>query len=71
MRTRIKICGITRHEDLLCAVNAGADAVGFVFHPSSKRFVSPERAAELVRNLPAFVSSVALLLILSLSLFSR
>ena len=34
--------------------------MGFVFHPSSKRFVSPERAAELVRNLPAFVSSVAL-----------
>lgn len=60
MRTRIKICGITRHEDLTCAVNAGADAVGFVFHPSSKRFVSAERAAELVRNLPAFVSSVAL-----------
>jgi phosphoribosylanthranilate isomerase len=48
MRTRIKICGITRPEDLLCAVNAGADAVGFVFHPSSKRFVSAERAAELV-----------------------
>jgi phosphoribosylanthranilate isomerase len=60
MRTRIKICGITRHEDLACAVNAGADAVGFVFHPSSKRFVSPERAAELVSHLPAFVSSVGL-----------
>lgn len=60
MRTRIKICGITRQEDLACAVNAGADAVGFVFHPSSKRYVSAERAAELVRNLPAFVSSVAL-----------
>jgi phosphoribosylanthranilate isomerase len=60
MRTRIKICGITRHEDLTCAVDAGADAIGFVFHPSSKRFVSAERAAELVRHLPAFVSSVAL-----------
>ena len=60
MRTRIKICGITRHEDLTCAVNAGADAVGFVFHPSSKRFVSAERAAQLVYALPAFVSSVAL-----------
>jgi phosphoribosylanthranilate isomerase len=60
MRTRIKICGITRHEDLTCAVNAGADAVGFVFHPSSKRFVSAERAAHLARALPAFVSSVAL-----------
>ena len=60
MRTKIKICGITRHEDLTCAVNAGADAVGFVFHPSSKRFVSAERAAQLVHALPAFVSSVAL-----------
>lgn len=60
MRTRIKICGITRHEDLTCAVDAGADAVGFVFHPSSKRFVTAERAAELVHRLPAFVSSVAL-----------
>jgi len=60
MRTRIKICGITRSEDLTCAVNAGADAVGFVFHPSSKRFVSAEHAAELIANLPAFVSSVAL-----------
>jgi phosphoribosylanthranilate isomerase len=60
MRTRIKICGITRDEDLACAVTSGADAVGFVFHPSSKRFVSAERAAHLVRALPAFVSSVAL-----------
>lgn len=60
MRTRIKICGITRPQDLSCAVQAGADAVGFVFHPSSKRFVTPEQAAQLVRALPAFVSSVAL-----------
>lgn len=60
MRTRIKICGITRELDLLDAVNAGADAVGFVFHPGSKRFVSAEHAGELVRRLPAFVSSVAL-----------
>lgn len=60
MRTRIKICGITRPQDLSCAVQAGADAVGFVFHPSSKRFVTAEQAAGLVRALPAFVSSVAL-----------
>lgn len=60
MRTRIKICGITREQDLLAAVQAGADAVGFVFHPGSKRFVSAERAGELVERLPAFVSSVAL-----------
>jgi phosphoribosylanthranilate isomerase len=60
MRTRIKICGITRHEDLACAVNAGADAVGFVFHPTSKRCVTAHQASLLVRDLPAFVSSVAL-----------
>lgn len=60
MRTRIKICGITREPDLLAAAEAGADAIGFVFYPGSKRFVSAERAHELVRRLPSFVSSVAL-----------
>lgn len=60
MRTRVKICGITRDEDLHTAVHAGADAVGFVFHPTSKRYVSAQRAADLVSKLPAFVSSVAL-----------
>ena len=59
-RTRIKICGITREEDLACAVKAGADALGFVFHPSSKRYVSPARAGELCAALPPFVVSVAL-----------
>jgi phosphoribosylanthranilate isomerase len=59
-RTRIKICGITREEDLANAVEAGADALGFVFHPSSKRYVSPLRARELCALLPPFVSSVAL-----------
>jgi phosphoribosylanthranilate isomerase len=59
-RTRIKICGITREEDLLCAVAAGADALGFVFHLSSKRYVSPSRASELCAALPPFVTSVAL-----------
>lgn len=60
MRTRIKICGITRQEDLSFAAHAGADAVGFVFHPSSKRYVSVQQATRLSRELPAFVSSVAL-----------
>ncbi len=60
MRTRIKICGMTRIEDVDSAVNAGADAVGFVFHPSSKRFVTAQQGADLARQLPAFVSSVAL-----------
>ena len=58
--TRIKICGITREEDLACAVRAGADALGFVFHPSSKRYVSPARAGELCAALPPVVVSVAL-----------
>lgn len=59
-RTRIKICGVTREEDLASAVEAGADALGFVFHPSSKRYVTPARAGKLCASLPPFVSSVAL-----------
>lgn len=59
-RTRIKICGITREQDLANAVEAGADALGFVFHPSSKRYVTAARAQELCAALPPFVSSVAL-----------
>jgi len=46
-RTRIKICGLTREEDVDAAVAFGADAVGFVLYPGSKRCVSPARAAEL------------------------
>lgn len=61
MRTRIKICGLTREADVDAAVAAGADAIGFVFYPKSPRYVSPERAAELARRIPPFVSVVALL----------
>jgi phosphoribosylanthranilate isomerase len=60
LRTRIKICGITRTEDLHAAVRAGADALGFVFYPKSPRYVTPERYAELARALPPFVNAVAL-----------
>jgi len=60
MRTRIKICGLTREADLDAAVEAGADAIGFVFYPTSKRNVTPERAAQLRRRVPAFVDVVAL-----------
>jgi phosphoribosylanthranilate isomerase len=59
-RTRIKICGLTREQDVDTAVVAGADAVGFVLYPHSPRFVSPERAGELARRLPPFVTPVLL-----------
>jgi phosphoribosylanthranilate isomerase len=59
-RTRLKICGITREQDLQAAVDAGADAVGFVFYPKSPRYVTPEQAGHLCAALPPFVSSVAL-----------
>ncbi|KAB2968925.1 phosphoribosylanthranilate isomerase [Zoogloea sp.] len=59
-RTRIKICGLTREEDVRAAVNSGADAIGFVFYPPSPRFVAFERAAELARLVPPFVTTVGL-----------
>jgi phosphoribosylanthranilate isomerase len=59
-RTRIKVCGLTREADVDAAVEAGADAVGFVLYPKSPRHVSPARAAELASRLPAFVTPVAL-----------
>lgn len=59
-RTRIKICGITRAQDRDAAIAAGADALGFVFYPSSPRYVAPEQAAGLVARMPAFVSRVGL-----------
>jgi phosphoribosylanthranilate isomerase len=59
-RTRIKICGLTREEDVRSAVMAGADALGFVFYPPSPRYVSAARAAELIALLPPFVTPVAL-----------
>lgn len=59
-RTRIKICGLTRAEDVDAAVDAGADAIGFVFYRPSPRYVTPEAAARLVARLPPFVTSVGL-----------
>lgn len=60
MRTRVKICGITRDEDLRATADAGADAFGLVFYPPSPRFLALERARELSRAAPAFLTSVAL-----------
>jgi len=59
-RTRIKICGLTRETDVDAAAHAGADAVGFVLYDKSPRHVSPDRAGELARRLPAFVTPVLL-----------
>ncbi len=60
MRTRIKICGLTREQDVDAAVAAGADAIGFVLYRQSPRHVTLERAAELARRLPPFVTPVLL-----------
>lgn len=59
-RTRIKICGLTREEDVDAAVTAGADAVGFVLYAPSPRAVSLARAAQLAKHLPPFVRPVLL-----------
>jgi phosphoribosylanthranilate isomerase len=56
--TRVKICGITNLEDAMLAVDAGADAVGFIFVENTPRFVTPEKVAPIVRALPPFVTPV-------------
>ncbi len=58
--TRVKICGITRSEDAQVAVDAGADALGFVFYAPSPRAIDVDAAAEVIAGLPAFVTTTAL-----------
>lgn len=60
IRTRVKLCGMTREQDVDAAVAAGADAVGFVLYAASPRHVTPQRAADLARRLPPFVTPVLL-----------
>lgn len=60
MRTRVKICGITRIEDALAAVGYGCDAIGLVFYPPSPRYVAPEQARAIAAALPPFVQAVGL-----------
>jgi len=60
LRTRIKICGLTRHQDVEAAVRAGVDAIGFVLYPPSPRAVTVEQAHELAARLPPFVTPVLL-----------
>ncbi|WP_148255071.1 phosphoribosylanthranilate isomerase [Aidingimonas lacisalsi] len=59
-RTRVKICGMTREQDIQAAVSAGADALGFVLWPGSRRALDLERLAELTSQVPAFVTRVGL-----------
>lgn len=58
MRTRVKICGITRTEDALAAVFSGADAIGFVFWQQSSRNILPQQVRSITKNIPAFVTTV-------------
>lgn len=55
---RIKICGITRFEDAVAAARHGADAVGFVFVPNTKRYITPEKARAIIQQLPPLVMTV-------------
>lgn len=60
LRTRAKICGLTRAEDVVAAVNAGVDAIGFVFYEPSPRAVTASQAKVLIKHLPAYVQVVGL-----------
>ncbi len=57
---RCKICGITSYEDAMLAINAGANALGFVFYEKSPRYVTPKEAKNIIKKLPPFVEKVAL-----------
>jgi phosphoribosylanthranilate isomerase len=60
-RTRVKICGITRQEDAWAAIDAGADALGFVFYAPSPRAVTAAQAQAIIKSLPPYISKVGLL----------
>ena len=60
MRTRVKICGITREQDAAICASAGVDAIGLVFYEPSPRAIAVEQAMEIIETLPPFVTSVGL-----------
>ena len=56
--TKVKVCGITGFEDAVMALELGADALGFNFHPPSPRYIRPAEAAAIIRRLPPFAVTV-------------
>ncbi|MCK5111342.1 MAG: phosphoribosylanthranilate isomerase [Arcobacteraceae bacterium] len=60
MQTKIKICGITNLKDAIDAINAGANALGFVFYHKSPRYIEPFEARKIIEQLPPFIQSVGL-----------
>lgn len=57
---RTKICGITSYEDAMMAIDAGADAIGFVLYEPSPRYITPSKAKDIIEKLPPFIEKVAL-----------
>lgn len=70
-RTRIKICGITNHDDAQAAVNNGADAVGFIFVKDTPRYISPDDAAAIMFELPPMTSAIGVVQVDSIEQFCQ
>jgi len=68
---KVKICGITSYDDAVAAMDMGADLLGFNFYPPSPRYLEPEKAAEIVNKLPAFIDTAGVFVDASLDEIRR